>query len=398
MQRVNCHASFSKAHHICGVTVAFAAALLACAVPAYAAPKDELEQTQREIQESQARAGELAAQTGKLEEELLALQKQLVELVRAQQKNEAEAAAMEDKLRLLKRQTEEKSAALEKQKTTLAGLVSLALRLSRVPPESVVMMPESSQQTMKASRALSMASAHIKDEMHRLNLQVQELAGLQEKLAASRDALGEATEALAKQKQSLAGKLAQRKLLQSQLNQRQTAEKARIAELARKAEDLQQLISSIESAKQEARARGKPFFSAKKGKLRSFAGAKGEIPLPAPGRINQLFGKARGQNETSKGIAIAARSRAQVVAPYDGEVVYAGSFLNYGRLVILRHSDDFHTLLSGLTRIDVNQGEFLLEGEPIGAMGEDESKNRLYVELRKNNQPVDPLLYLRNSD
>ncbi len=79
-----------------------------------------------------------------------------------------------------------------------------------------------------------------------------------------------------------------------------------------------------------------------------------------------------------------------MTAPFDGEVVYTGPFLNYGQLVIIRHSDDFHTLLAGLVKIDVNVGQFLLEGEPIGAMGESDSGNRLYVELRHKNQPIDP--------
>lgn len=378
--------------------VFFSFFLIGSSFVALAAPKEELEQTQQEIVQSKLRAQEMEAQTKKIEDELLVLQKQLVELAKTQQQNEAEVAAMEEKLRQMKQQADAKAEAMEKQKATLAELIHLALRLSRIPPESVVMMPQNSQQTMKASRALSMASAHIKDEMHRLNLQVKELTEMQEKLAASRDLLKGKIEALVKQKQQLAGKLAQRKLLQGQLNLRQTEEKSKIAELARKAEDLQQLLASIENAKNEARAKGKPFFSGKRGRLRSFARAKGDIAMPAAGRISQTFGKPRGQNETSRGIALATASRAQVVAPYDGEVVYAGSFLNYGRLVILHHSDDFHTLLSGLARIDVAQGEFLLEGEPIGAMGEDESKNRLYVELRKNNQPVDPLIYIRNPD
>ena len=126
-----------------------------------------------------------------------------------------------------------------------------------------------------------------------------------------------------------------------------------------------------------------------KGRLRSFADARGHIRPPAAGQVVQKFG-APDHGGASKGIVIATRAGAQVTAPYDGEVVFTGPFLNYGMLVIIRHSDHFHTLLAGLSKIDASVGQFLLEGEPIGAMGEGESGNRLYVELRKNNQPVDP--------
>ena len=59
-------------------------------------------------------------------------------------------------------------------------------------------------------------------------------------------------------------------------------------------------------------------------------------------------------------------------------------------MVIIHHSDNFHTLLAGLQKIDVEVGQFLLEGEPIGAMGDDADEQELYVELRKDNQPIDP--------
>ena len=92
------------------------------------------------------------------------------------------------------------------------------------------------------------------------------------------------------------------------------------------------------------------------------------------------------------------RKGAQVTAPYDSEVVFTGPFLNYGQMIILRHSDDFHTLLAGLTKIDVRVGQFLLEGEPIGAMGEGDDDNKndrtLYIELRKDNQPVNPAAWI----
>jgi septal ring factor EnvC (AmiA/AmiB activator) len=76
-------------------------------------------------------------------------------------------------------------------------------------------------------------------------------------------------------------------------------------------------------------------------------------------------------------------------------VVFTGPFLTYGQMVIIRHSDDFHTLLAGLVKIDVTVGQFLLEGEPIGAMGDSESSNRLYIELRQNNQPIDPASWIK---
>lgn len=97
-----------------------------------------------------------------------------------------------------------------------------------------------------------------------------------------------------------------------------------------------------------------------------------------------------GGDEHSKGITIETASNATVSAPYDGEVVFTGAFRRYGNMIILKHTDGFHTLIAGLQKIRTNAGEFLLEGEPIGAMGGAIDARKLYVELRKNNQPINP--------
>jgi septal ring factor EnvC (AmiA/AmiB activator) len=63
--------------------------------------------------------------------------------------------------------------------------------------------------------------------------------------------------------------------------------------------------------------------------------------------------------------------------------------------LIIQHEDGYHTLLSGFSRIDCAVGSRVLAGEPVGAMG-DETDERpvLYVELRLNGRPINPLPWL----
>ncbi len=83
------------------------------------------------------------------------------------------------------------------------------------------------------------------------------------------------------------------------------------------------------------------------------------------------------------------------MAPYDGLVVFAGPFRGYGRILILEHGEGYHTLLAGLTRIDTVLGQWLAAGEPVGLMEkEDRDAPVLYVELRRNGQPINPLPWL----
>ena len=55
-----------------------------------------------------------------------------------------------------------------------------------------------------------------------------------------------------------------------------------------------------------------------------------------------------------------------IVAPCDGTVAFAGPFRGYGQLLIIEHSEGYHTLLAGMGRIDAVVGARVLAGEPVG--------------------------------
>jgi septal ring factor EnvC (AmiA/AmiB activator) len=129
--------------------------------------------------------------------------------------------------------------------------------------------------------------------------------------------------------------------------------------------------------------------------VRPFPDAGATLRMPARGRVVRRYGQSGGTGGTSKGIDIEARSGAQVVAPYDGQVVYAGPFRRYGQILIIEHGGRYHTLLAGLDRIDAIVGQWLLAGEPVGILGSPQDGNpELYFELRRAGQPINPLPWL----
>ena len=127
---------------------------------------------------------------------------------------------------------------------------------------------------------------------------------------------------------------------------------------------------------------------------RPFAQSQGSLAFPAQGRVVIGFGERDGSSET-RGITIQTGPGAQVIAPYDGQVVFAGPFRDYGLLLIIEHGGGYHSLLAGLERIDSAVNQTLLAGEPVGVMARPADGNpRLYLELRQNNRPVNPLPWL----
>jgi septal ring factor EnvC (AmiA/AmiB activator) len=63
--------------------------------------------------------------------------------------------------------------------------------------------------------------------------------------------------------------------------------------------------------------------------------------------------------------------------------------------LIIDHGEGYHSLLAGLGRIDAAVGQKLLAGEPIGIMPRTAKGTlRLYMELRRDGRPIDPLPWL----
>jgi len=131
----------------------------------------------------------------------------------------------------------------------------------------------------------------------------------------------------------------------------------------------------------------------------SFGKNKLRLELPVGGKITEAFGELDKIGLKNKGINIVTPSGARVFSSFDGKVLYANNFRNFGPVLIIDHGDGFNTLMVGLERIDVNIGQNLLKGELVGVMKKFKpSKNHtgpaLYIELRRNGKPVNPLAWL----
>jgi len=205
--------------------------------------------------------------------------------------------------------------------------------------------------------------------------------------------------------------VAERQRKQAETEKALDAERARSMQLARQADNLKELIGRIEqeiasAARAAAAARATQATLATlndPGRLSpaiAFASAQKKLPLPLNGIKIREFGMPDGLGGNEKGLSLASRAGAQVTAPCDGWVVYAGPFRSYGQLLILNAGGGYHVLLAGMERISVDLGQFVLTGEPVAVMGGGPQSAAavatgsrqpvLYIEFRKDGTPVDP--------
>jgi septal ring factor EnvC (AmiA/AmiB activator) len=128
-----------------------------------------------------------------------------------------------------------------------------------------------------------------------------------------------------------------------------------------------------------------------------FANARGLLPLPVQGKILIRFGQPEDSGTVSKGVHLETRPGAQVISPCDGLILYAGPFRSYGQLLIINPGGGYHVVIAGMDRIEAQQGQFVLAGEPVAAMGAGArtgevtpKRPTLYVEFRRDQQSIDP--------
>lgn len=380
------------------------AALLLPAAHARPSPHEELNETLESIAQATARKKKLSQENAAVQKELSALQKDTVELAERLRADEQRLQELEEKQAILQAEADEKRKGLEQRRTQLAAITQAMIRLGYTPEQAVAAMPGEYAQMLQTARTLGIAVASLKEEAEDLRHQLEELESLQRKIKSNHEKLLKEKKLLTRRQENMNGKLAERSALHKKLHSAHQEESDRLAKLSKRSASLQELIGSLErSAPVTSRPSSPDIVAAPSRpstqKLRSFTQAKGRIRLPVSGKLAGKFGQQKGKNDSYKGVVIETREHAQVTSPYDGEVVYTGPFLTYGNLIIIRHSDQFHTLLAGFERIDCIPGQFLLEGEPIGAMGTRSSGGtRLYLELRERNRPINPAPWIAGLD
>jgi len=120
---------------------------------------------------------------------------------------------------------------------------------------------------------------------------------------------------------------------------------------------------------------------------RDASGGQAPYRLPVVGAVIAGLGEVSEAGVRARGLTIATRPGAQVVAPTGGRIVYARTYLGYGDIVIIDHGRGWTTLITGLAALDARVGDQVNQGSPIGKAGP--SRPTITVELRRNGQPVD---------
>lgn len=389
--------------------------------------KADLAKMEREVQAQNLEHKKLQAQATQISLELTRISKDMIASAKQIQNSEEKISRMESELETLRADLKkaEENFVVEDDNLikTLSALQNLALK----PTEALFVQPLTPVEIIRSAMLLREAVPYLQENAARIREDL-------EKIENQKNLVEKQVARIIRQKKILENEHEQMKaLVQRKSKIRNAVEiksvkaKKKVERLASQANDLRDLLNKLEKQRQEklrrqeeerrrlaelkaAEARRaaeetkkleekqradlikfKPEVINEVGE--NFVKAKGHLLRPARGPVVTAYGEQMSKGVTSKGIIIKTRSQAQVISPYDGTVIFAGSFRGYGNLIIIEHGQGYLSLLAGLEEVDCELGQMLLAGEPVGQMPES-GDTRLYVELRKDNHPINPLTWI----
>jgi septal ring factor EnvC (AmiA/AmiB activator) len=334
---------------------------------------------------------------------------------------EIEIQSMEERLTALADSEKEVHSRLDGTDASISSMLAALERISLNPPPALIVDPADALGSARSATLISAILPQLRTKADQVVADLKHLADIKAEALKQQDELRANFGVLQEEQLRIATLIAARK--------RTIADASTKLDAAQKdAEDMDAKASSLKALVAELTAKAKTISAAAAAATNTnaalpqatpeeirmalantartapalpFATARGYLTAPAPGTNVEDFGADDGQGGIAKGVSYSTQPGAQVVAPADGWVVYKGPYLNYGQIVILNPGDGYTIVLAGLDAVSVDVGQFLLEGQPLGTMGSHTigrmvatsagvSQPTLYIELRKNDLPVDP--------
>jgi len=385
---------------------------------------DDLKRQDQQLDAARARQRETAESQAKLRQQIEALSadrrkfnQQLIDTAARVRDVEAKIDTTRARLEPLDEQEMLLQKSLDERRGVIVEILAALQRIGRQPPPALLVRPEDALQAVRTAITLGAVVPEMRAEADALAGDLADLLRLRKQINDDRDRLSGDLDLLGREQLRMTILIDERQKKQAVAEQALDTERQRAADLARQVDTIKDLITKLEAgldpAARAARDanRGieqdatKPSLAALSdpGRLApavAFADTRGHLRLPVNGLRIREFGGSDGAGGTQKGLSIAARPGAEITAPCDGWVVYAGPFRSYGQLLILNAGGGYHVLLAGMERISVDLGQFVLTGEPVAMMGDGSQSSAtagtgpkqsvLYVEFRKDGTPIDP--------
>ncbi len=236
-------------------------------------------------------------------------------------------------------------------------------------------------------RYLTLLSRYEKGVIDKLRSDIEELRKKEVELALLRKEVKKALSLMETDEMELLKIQKEKSILLATVRQNKEQYKRMLNELNESARRLAKII-------EESRIKGASSED------RRFLSRRGKLIWPVNGRVKIPFGYHKdpltGVPVFRSGIYILTEENATVSAVSSGRVAYTGELKGYGKVIIITHGGDYHTVYANLAEIFLKPGDIIVEKQAIGRTGESSivEGTGLYFEIRYKGKPLDPLQWL----
>ncbi|WP_081814958.1 murein hydrolase activator EnvC family protein [Hyphomonas pacifica] len=375
--------------------------------------REELDALEAERRAAEQKLAALEAAGEETRVDLKNIDSQLISAAMESQRREEQASEAEKQLIDLGTRRVAAQMSLLEDRQALEDLLGALTASNRRKPPALIVSPGKANTAIRRAILMSETTPRLATRTETLSAEIDRLNDLERRIRGEKAKL-EAAEATLALKQVEIEKLAAAKRGNFEdLSGDIATLKARSAELGAEARTLRELLDALESSAPSApgtkpatrprqvAASPKTNPSSKPAVARiSVARPLGKAVLgalkpPVAGNLLRSFGEKLPTGGKAEWVTFTTRANAQVTAPVGGTVEYARPFRTYGSMLILRTSDGYHVILTGMSRIYVTEGQSVSPGEPVGRMPDRTAPEpELNMELRLGDKVMNPADWL----
>lgn len=391
---------------------------VACAALALmgAAPEsftvDEVEALEAEKRAAEAQLAAIENARMATSNDLAVLEAQLISAAMESRRREEQASAAELRLIDLRTRMLSTQESLLEDRAALEDLLGVMAMSGRDRPPALIVSPDRANEAVRRAIVTGDAAPRLAERVTALSDEIETLNRLEAQIRRERARLEAAEAVLALKEEEILQLTAAKRGAFENVTIDADQLRARVAELGARASSLRALLADLETSapglpgrKPDLRPRyvstsptvtPSPVPQAPQRTLTPLGASNlGQLGRPVTGLVLRGYGDRLPGGGTSEGLYIQAREGAQVLAPADGRIEYAGKFRSYGEMLILRTSDGYHVILAGLGQIHGSVGQSVRAGEPVGQMTRrSEPPPELYLELRQGDASLNPARWM----
>lgn len=410
---------------LAGLTILAPAIAWSAPPPKEATTRQEMQEAERNRAEQLAAQKEAAARAARAAADERRLASDRVAAAARLRLAESATAEVADRMEMLAERQREVRKRLNARAEAMQPLLPLIERLSLHPAETLLAVPAAPEDTLRGVLVLQGLARQVETEAEALRRDQAALEAASRAVAAEAPRLAAAQAVQAAEAADVDRQIAAAQGMKRKAETDAETASKRAADEAARAETLRAMLSTLEVQRraEEARAREEAAQAERHkhaaeaqaareraaalahptdvGSIASNAQPKGQLIAPVAGTVVRGWGEQTEAGPAS-GIFYTAPPSARVLAPCGGRVAFADHFRSYGLLLILDCGGGYHAVLAGFDRVDVKAGQPVQAGEPVGVMagwepGGTGRRPTLYVELRRDGQPVNPAPWLKSN-